>query len=89
MISVSILRESDAILGPPYMHRRTPDRSYYIGDTTVEGDPLKVIQAVGELHKWWCHRPDEVFRESEPMTNTMYGKSPLVVNTHGWIQVLL
>ena len=85
MVSLSVLRESEAVLGPPYMHQRSPQRAYYLGETSPEADPLRVIEAVQDLHRWWGDRGEA----SPGQTRVENGSAapPLVVNTHGWIQV--
>ena len=70
------------IMGPPHMHQRAPEACQYLGDMSPQGEPLKSAQAVKHLFQWFVSKlsgNSEMLRERLP---------PMVVNTHGWIQVI-
>lgn len=73
---------TEPIFGAPHMHQRRPDASYYIGDVSPQGDPLRCSQAVLQLYGYYADKRND---DGRPMVETV----PLVINTNGWIQVCL
>jgi len=66
------------ILGPPHLHQRPPEMSHFLGDVSPQGEPERYLQAVRSLYAWYCQHSGGMGHQRWP---------PLVVNTHGWIQV--
>jgi hypothetical protein len=52
--------------------------SHFLGDVSPQGEPERYLQAVRSLHAWYCHHSKGTGQQRW---------APLVVNTHGWIQV--
>lgn len=71
---------TDPIFGPPHLHQRRPDFTQFIGDVSPQSEIQQCSAAVHRLYESYrmhCSHQDS------GITN----QSPLVVNTHGWIQV--
>lgn len=71
------------LLGPPHMHQRPPQFCQYLGDTSPQSDPRRCSQAVDYLCHCYRHKLHKAARSKAGHL------PPLVVNTHGWIQVVL
>lgn len=69
---VSLHQLRSPVFGPPFMHMRAPEAAVFVGDVTVESDPLRCMAAIAALlEQYRC--------AVQP--------APLVVNTHGWVKV--
>lgn len=64
------------IFGPPHVRMRRPDLAHFLGDTSPQSDPAAYVEAVRSL----CQHYHAQARTGNALP-------PLVVNTHGWIQV--
>jgi len=76
VVSLSLL--TSPVLGPPHLHQRAPQRCHFLGDVSPQGEPVRYMQAVRSLYAWYCQHSEGTGQQRWP---------PLVVNTHGWIQV--
>lgn len=71
--TVSLTRVTRPLMGPPFTHVRTPEKAYFLGHVSPASQPDAYCEAVRALI--------EYARKVEPRT-------PLFVNTMGWISGL-
>ena len=80
---VSLVLLTKPIFGPPHLHHRRPHRCHFVGDLSPEMDPAQYVRAVRALYRWYCQEAGQPDANDE--SRDVW--PPLVINTHGWIQV--
>lgn len=78
LVSLTLL--DSPLFGLPHMHRRQPAAARFVGHLSAERDPVAYLGAVQSLLAWW--------RDARQQGSAQRA-TPLILNTPGWIKVLL
>ena len=76
LVSLTLLDRP--VCGLPHMHRRQPASARFVGHLSAERDPVAYVGAVQSLLAWHARQQGGAKH-----------RAPLIVNTPGWIKVLL
>lgn len=66
------------------MHQRRPVAAFFAGDTSPASDPVRYLQYIQELYRWYCQHAAAAAVAGQPAQQ--HRLPPLVVNTHGWVK---
>lgn len=69
---ISLHKVGTSLLGPPFTHLRSPERSVFFGDNSSKDKPELYIRCIQDVYKTYADHSR--------------GKVPLIVNTQGWVK---